>query len=135
MGLKKIYLDTCVIIYLVEKRSEFSTVVESLVNSLEAVEFCYSHLCILEAYVLPLRRDHSETINSFEKFFDSETCLEITQKVFESAAKLRADFPSLKTPDALHLATAIHHKCDEFWTNDDRLHKVAPSIVQNIINN
>lgn len=26
---------------------------------------------------------------------------------------------------ALHLAAAIHARCDEFWTNDDRLAKAA----------
>lgn len=28
-------------------------------------------------------------------------------------------------PDALHLATAQHHGCIDFWTNDWRLNKAA----------
>ena len=59
--------------------------------------------------------------------------LEMTIKVFDQAAQLRADFNSLKTPDALHLATALHHNCDEFWTNDTRLNSVAPSLVKNVL--
>ena len=39
----------------------------------------------------------------------------------------------LKTPDALHLATALHHGCRELWTNDDRLHKVASSLAINVL--
>lgn len=35
--------------------------------------------------------------------------------------------------DALHLATALHHKCDEFWTNDNRLNSAAPSLVKNVV--
>jgi predicted nucleic acid-binding protein len=31
----------------------------------------------------------------------------------------------LKTPDALHLAIAIHANCSEFWTNDKKLVKAA----------
>ncbi len=54
-------------------------------------------------------------------------------EVFRNAAQLRADFNSLKTPDALHLAIALHHNCDEFWTNDNRLSSVAPSLVKNVL--
>ena len=35
----------------------------------------------------------------------------------------------LKTPDALHLATALHHGCTEFWTNDDRLRAAAGALA------
>ena len=44
--------------------------------------------------------------------------------VFDMAIKLWAD-GSLKTPDALHLATAIHAGCSQFWTNDKKLVKAA----------
>ncbi len=54
-------------------------------------------------------------------------------EVFRNAAKLRANFGSLKTPDALHLATALHYNYDEFWTNDNRLNSVAPRLVKNIL--
>jgi predicted nucleic acid-binding protein len=43
------------------------------------------------------------------------------------AAELRAA-SGVKTPDALHLATALHHGCDEFWTNDDRLARNSSAI-------
>ncbi|MBA4183052.1 MAG: hypothetical protein H0X49_03465 [Acidobacteria bacterium] len=26
------------------------------------------------------------------------------------------------------MATALHHNCDEFWTNDNRLNSVAPQL-------
>jgi predicted nucleic acid-binding protein len=54
-----------------------------------------------------------------------------TDTVFERALQLRVAH-GLKTPDALHLATAMVHGCQEFWTNDDRLSKVAGSIAVNI---
>lgn len=38
----------------------------------------------------------------------------------------------IRTPDALHLATASHYGCVEFWTNDDRLAKVAPTLAINV---
>ena len=61
--------------------------------------------------------------------------LEIGVGRLDEAAQLRADFNALKTPDALHLATALPHNCDQFWTNDTRLDLVAPSLVKNILIN
>ena len=48
--------------------------------------------------------------------------------VFDQAAQLRASHPKLKTPDALHLATALHHGCAEFWTNDLELAKIPVAL-------
>ena len=48
----------------------------------------------------------------------------MNRDVFDMATKLRAD-SSLKTPDALHLATAILAGCSQFWTNDKKLVKAA----------
>jgi predicted nucleic acid-binding protein len=58
--------------------------------------------------------------------------LRVDREVFRQAARLRADFAGLKTPDAIHLATALQHRCNEFWTNDGRLNHVAPSFVKDI---
>ena len=43
---------------------------------------------------------------------------------FDLATDLRARH-GLKTPDALHLATALEQGCDEFWTRDRRLESAA----------
>jgi predicted nucleic acid-binding protein len=53
-------------------------------------------------------------------------------EVYFEAAQLRARF-GLKTPDALHLATAQHHRCDALWTNDDRLAQVSHGLARNIL--
>ena len=69
----------------------------------------------------------------FDDFFMAQTRLSMPSEIFRNAAQLRADFPSLKTPDALHISTAVYHNCDEFWTNDNRLDKIAPNLVKNIL--
>jgi len=48
---------------------------------------------------------------------------EISHAISERAALLRAKH-GLKTPDAIQLATATHHKADYFLTNDPALKKV-----------
>jgi len=82
---------------------------------------------------MPLRKQNRLLIAKFENWFRKVQILQMQSEVYRNAAKLRANFTSLKTPDALHIATAIHHNCDEFWTNDDRLNSVAPSLVKNVL--
>ncbi len=102
-------------------------------ESRKDVEYCFSDLTYLESIIKPLRTGDQATRQLFELFFERQSLLNISRAVFEAAAKLRAEFPNLKTPDALHLATASYHACEEFWTNDNRLNKIAPSIIKNIL--
>lgn len=55
--------------------------------------------------------------------------VELNLAVFERATLLRANSP-LKTPDALHLAAVIHAGCDEFWTNDTQLVRIAENYLK-----
>lgn len=133
MGIIKIYLDTCIVIYLVEKHPLFSGKIEALIGNLSDSVLCFSPLVRLESLVIPFRTNDLELEKLYETFFAAQNLLTLPTEVFDQAARLRADFTSLKTPDALHLAAASHHDCDEFWTNDNRLDKVAPNLVKNIL--
>lgn len=82
---------------------------------------------------MPFRTRDTPLKKLYENFFNAQTRLFMPSEIFQKAAQLRADFSSLKTPDALHLSTALYHDCDEFWTNDNRLDKVAPDLVKNIL--
>jgi predicted nucleic acid-binding protein len=56
----------------------------------------------------------------------------MNDNIFARALGLRAKH-GLKTPDALHLATALHHGCTEFWTNDGRLKNAAGALAVNVL--
>lgn len=132
--MSKIYLDTCIVIYFVEKHPVYASKIERLITDLGGDDtLCFSPLIRLECFVMPLRTKDAELKGHYESFFEAQEILEITAERFEEAAQLRADFNSLKTPDALHLATALHHDCDEFWTNCTRLDSAAPSLIKNIL--
>ncbi|MGI8469336.1 MAG: type II toxin-antitoxin system VapC family toxin [Pyrinomonadaceae bacterium] len=130
--MSRIYLDACIIIYIVEKHPVYSNRIENLMNVLSSAAFCYSPPAWLECLVMPFRTKDLQLQKLYEAFFDAQKILEMPQAVFDEAAQLRADFTSLKTPDALHLA-AVYYNCGEFWTNDNRLDKVAPNLVKNTL--
>src|SRR5258707_98144 len=58
--------------------------------------------------------------------------LAMPEPLFLQAAQLRARF-SLRTPDALHLSCAQHHRCAALWTNDDRLAQASHGLARNIL--
>lgn len=131
--MKRICLDTVIIIYLIENHPLYSSKIEIVLNGLGADTLFYSPLTRLECLVMPFRTKNSLLENLYKAFFDAQKILEMPTDVFDAAAKLHADFSSLKTPDALQLATAVYHGTDEFWTNDNRLKRVNPSLIKNIL--
>jgi len=85
----------------------------------------------LEVILKPLRESATALVSDYEDFLAAQHWLTIDDSIFNRALDLRAHH-GLKTPDALHLATAMQYGCNEFWTNDDRLNKAAGSIAINI---
>ena len=127
-----VYLDSCLVIYLVEENQAFAPSLETSISSLSNVNLVVSDLTMMECLVMPIRNNNQLLIDKFTGWFEQVNVFSLSKQIFHHAAKLRADHSSLKTPDALHLATAIHHNCDEFWTNDNRLNKIAPSMVKDV---
>lgn len=130
--MKQICLDACIAIYLVEQVPNFFDVVAERVVNLGNFEINTSLLLELECSVLPKRKTDLLLLKEYENWFDQTLTIDLNRDVFAQAASLRAEFGSLKTPEALHIAAAQIHNCDEFWTNDDRLSKVAPDLVINL---
>lgn len=129
--MRKIYLDSCVAIYLVEEHPLYCAAIEKMLADCDGI-VCYSPLTELECLVLPLRLKRNDLLDKFRRFFSLNLKLEMPDVVYQEAAQLRAGF-GIKTPDALHLATARFHNCTELWTNDDRLAGVAKSVAVDVI--
>lgn len=137
MGLAQssIYLDSCLAIYLVEETPPFAARLEQALAASVGATLYISSLTEMECLIGPFRSNLTQLVTKFENWFQTIQTLPINGTIFRDAARLRADFNSLRTPDALHLATAIHHECDSFWTNDNRLNPVAPSLIKNPLKN
>ena len=130
MGL--IYLDSCLVIYLIEQHPEWGPAIQATLGRETANRFAVSGLTKMECLVKPMRIADLALQRRFEEGFRLYQSLEVTELVFLLAAQLRARF-GLKTPDALHLACAQHHGCTALWTNDDRLAKAGHGLAINIL--
>jgi uncharacterized protein len=126
-----VYLDSCIAIYLIEEHPLYLPSIEH--NLMADVDVCVSDLVVLECLVKPLKQQNVGLIAKFKNEFEGFVNLPINPAIYLAAAQLRADH-GLKTPDALHLACAIHHGCTEFWTNDDRLSRAAASNNLRLVN-
>ena len=124
----RILLDSCIAVYEVEAKAPWCASVHSAIGTHHLDEFCYSDLTRLECRLGPLKAGDLAGAANFDRFFGRNTKLELTTAVYDLATDLRARH-GLKTPDAIHLATALSHGCAEFWTNDLRLARATGTLA------
>lgn len=128
-----IALDSSVIMCLVEGIEPARTEASTLLAADKIA--CVSVVAISECMNRPIAAANQSEIELFNRFFRSSDCwlMDVDVQVARRAADLRAHY-NLKTPDALHLATAIEHKARLFITTDRKgfarcVGKVAVPIV------
>ena len=119
-----IYLDSSIVIYLVERHPLHGSRIERALAEAKDATLATSRLVELEVLVKPLQEGRAETAALYRRFLNSMRLLPITDETFERALSLRV-LHRLKTPDALHMALAQQYSCDQLWTNDARLGAVA----------
>jgi uncharacterized protein len=127
-----IYLDSCLVIYLVEQHARWGGPVARALAQPDGADFAISPLVKCECLVKPIKRGDLIFQQSYTELFDEFVSLGMPEAVYLQAAELRGRF-GLKTADALHLACAQFHRCEALWTNDDRLARVSHGLVRNIL--
>jgi predicted nucleic acid-binding protein len=129
----RIYLDGCIVIYLIQGSDELNRAITQALRPTEAeppVAFV-SDLTRLECRVWPIGKSDDVLLRQYDEFFASEdlSTIPVTTETFDLATELRGHHGT-KTPDALHLAAAILGGCQEFWTNDHRLSSAAEKRIE-----
>jgi predicted nucleic acid-binding protein len=117
------------LIYLTEAHPRWGETIAAAIEASEA-HFGISPLVKCECLVGPIKRGDPVLQRAYRELFDQFLSLAMPEPVYLQAAELRARF-GLKTPDALHLACAQHHRCDALWTNDDRLAQASHGLARN----
>lgn len=123
-----VYIDSQVVIYEVEDRQPFRRLFDPLWQRMASGELVAltSELTWLEVMVHPLRRGDQALEAAFRNALTRSglRVKPITLAVLSEAARLRALRPSLRTPDAIHVATALVTGCTMFLTNDQRIRDI-----------
>ncbi len=122
-----VYLDASAFIYSVELIEPYRALLEPVWQQAQAGQFSVvsSELVVLETLVRPLREGDSFLESLFRSLFEANEVrlIAATRSLWEEAARLRAE-TGLKTPDALHAASALQAECTLFVTNDGDFRRV-----------
>lgn len=122
---QRVYVDTNVFIYFLERNVQFFAaavpVIEALSN--RDVQGYTGEITVAEAMVGPYRSNDAAAISHTRNFFTKTglvTLLPHDRVIFDHAAQLRAQ-QRLPFIDAIHVATAVEAACKFFITNDKAL--------------
>jgi predicted nucleic acid-binding protein len=124
-----VYVDTNAVIYYVEKIEPYCSASTPLWDALDAgtQAVLTSDVTLLEVLVKPLRAGDISLATVYRNLLlgtTGLTSLPIDRTILEAAAGIRAAF-GLKTPDAIHAATALHAKAAMLVTNDPGFKRVG----------
>lgn len=115
-------VDTAPFIYYTEENPNY---IDTIAPFFEAVgrgdiAIITSVVTFLEVLVHPTRSGNEELANKYHALLFKTKgiqTIDVTQEVAEEAARLRASY-NIRTPDAIHVATAIKAGADFILTND-----------------
>lgn len=137
-AMRSIYLDACAIIELRREPTEAGRALTNLVVDASGTDtlLVTSELSIIEVFVKPLEGFLDRTLadetpdsrSQYEWYNENLVAdgalfqtLPIERRILLEAALIRAAIKSMKSPDAIHAATAFGSQCSHFITGDVRL--------------
>lgn len=128
-GVAKLGFDTVPFIYFIERHPTFAERVRDVFRRMVAGSFVgyTSVMTLTELLVKPYREQDTILARRYRLLLTRSrnlTLLPLDVHIADTAARIRARY-NLRTPDALHLATAIGAGCDAFLTNDRRLQRMT----------
>jgi predicted nucleic acid-binding protein len=122
-------LDTSILIYQLEKSLRYFPLSDAVFAWLEDRDnsAITSTLSMTELLVPAYREGDDRSLQRYRGLlstYPSLTWIAPDLEIADTAARMRAEY-RLKTPDAIHAATAIQLKVSGFVTNDPIFHRVA----------
>ena len=131
-GHARVGLDTCVLIYHIERHPVYFPLTQELLANVEAghLTAVTSILALMEVTVRPWQLQRSDVVQDYEEIlthFPNLTLIDVNRDIASQAARLRAQY-RLRPADALHLATALVHGATAFVTNDRQLMRLREHV-------
>jgi predicted nucleic acid-binding protein len=126
-------LDTTPIIAFIAREEPYAELVRPLFRAIaqDKLRSVTSTLTLIEVLVRPLREKDEQLATQYQEILTRSehlTILSLSESIAFQAANLRASL-SLRTPDAIQVATALASGADTFITNDKRL-RVPPQLTR-----
>jgi predicted nucleic acid-binding protein len=123
-----VYLDANAFIYSYERIEPYRTLLEPvwLGAGPHAYDIITSELTLLDVLVAPIKQGNATLQAGFKRLLlrsKHVRSVRISRSVLERAGALRAE-TGLKTPDAIHAATALMARCALLLTNDSAFRRV-----------
>lgn len=123
---KMVGLDTAPIIYYVEKNPLYYDMMLAFFQAVNAGECAAvtSVVTLLEGLVIPFRRNDANLVREYYSLLydtDDLTTISLFPNIAQEASRLRASYKSMRTADAIQVATAIQSNASFFLTNDTGL--------------
>jgi predicted nucleic acid-binding protein len=124
-----VYIDANILIYTVERVQPHVDTLRAFWRWTNAQDLVVltSELTALESLVGPLKAGNQPLTARYRRLlFQSANLrlLPVSRSILERAAQLRAQTPALKTPDAIHAATALEAGAQTIITNDMQFRQV-----------
>ena len=131
--LKRLYVEAAPLIYYVEEHPIYIARMDAIIASVEnaPIEMVSSVIILTEVLTHPLRLGQIKLVQDYQDILLQSGRFRlqpVTALIAESAANLRARY-NLRTPDALHIATALESGCDAFLTNDLTIRRITELTV------
>ena len=128
-SVEQLYIEAAPLIYYVEEHPTYIDRMDAIIAAVEATGITLASSVILLTEVLPQPRKVGNAVLEQEYrdillYSRGYHLFVVTPEIAEAAAGLRARY-NLRTPDALHMATAIVAGCDAFLTNDAKFKRVT----------
>ena len=121
------YADTSIFIYTIEAHADYLPPLTPFWQQLNdnEIRVVTSELTLMEVLVAPLHSSDKTLVDAYEEALLRQKIelVPTTQAIYRSAARIRADH-SLRTPDAIHAASALSAACTHLITNDPIFRRV-----------
>jgi predicted nucleic acid-binding protein len=125
---KKVSIDTNIFIYLSQRNPRYLEQARGIFQYLEKrkTPITLTTLLLTELLVYPFKQGKDELAQKWRSYLEESKTIELiptNTQIATRAARLRANY-NFKTPDSIHLATAVETDCDLFIGNDKSLKKI-----------
>ncbi|MCE8426318.1 MAG: type II toxin-antitoxin system VapC family toxin [Candidatus Methanoperedens sp.] len=134
VSIKRIGLDTNVLMYYIEEHPLFLRKVEPLIDKIAdgKATGITSYVTLLELLVKPIKEGRLDLVDQYKIIVtDHLEIVPLDEQVAVKAAELRARY-GIRTPDAIQLSSVISKKGEVFITNDIKLRDVEEIKVMTI---